>query len=142
VSGFFGWLAGWLGLVAVLIAVTLGLVALVGDDDSGDPASAGAIKKRRGPDPQCGRYYDSIREANDAELGYDRCKSEIEAYCAYGSASPAQLEGCETGVTWGQIKRLDTNAARYASGELEICLADAGPFCRDQQPENVTLEGY
>jgi hypothetical protein len=88
------------------------------------------------PDPQCGYYYETLRASIDAETGYDRCKSEIELYCAYGAVSRAQLQGCEENVTWGQIKGLDTNATRYAeSGGLEKCGADAGPFCRTLEPD-------
>lgn len=53
----------------------------------------------------------------------------IDDYCAYGAVSLAQLRGCEDHVDASHVMGLDTNAARYARGELDRCLADAGPFC-------------
>jgi hypothetical protein len=55
--------------------------------------------------------------------------SSVRAYCEYGAVSKAQLDGCITHVTPGEIDRLGTNAARYARGETG-CRQDAGPFCR------------
>jgi hypothetical protein len=63
-------------------------------------------------------------------LGLGACgEDEVSAYCHYGAVSEAQLNGCIDHVGTEQIDRLDTNAARYARGELDECLADAGPFC-------------
>jgi hypothetical protein len=91
------------------------------------------------PDPQCGYYYRSrsyTYQAYDDSPPYDECKSEIALYCAYGSVSDAQRRECEKHVTWGQIKRLNTNAANYArSGGTEKCGADSGPFCRTVEPD-------
>lgn len=61
------------------------------------------------------------------------CSSDgelIGRYCEYGAVSAAQLTGCIDHVTFEDVDRLDTNAARYARGEIDVCLADAGPFCR------------
>jgi hypothetical protein len=57
---------------------------------------------------------------------------QIDAYCSYGAVSQAQLDGCITHVTVGDIDRLDTNAARYSRSELDKCLYDSGPFCDGQ----------
>ena len=51
-------------------------------------------------------------------------------YCAYGAVSKAQLEGCVEHVTPATVNGYDTNAARYAEGQLDACLADSGPFCK------------
>ncbi|HEX8743607.1 MAG TPA: hypothetical protein VF712_10780 [Thermoleophilaceae bacterium] len=53
-------------------------------------------------------------------------------YCSYGAVSDAQLDGCVDHVTEDQVDALDTNAARYARGELQECLEDAGPFCEER----------
>jgi hypothetical protein len=53
----------------------------------------------------------------------------VHDYCAYGAVSEAQLEGCESHVSEATVDGYDTNAARYARGELSDCLADSGPFC-------------
>ena len=50
-------------------------------------------------------------------------------YCAYGAVSKAQLEGCVEHVTPATVSGYDTNAARYARGQLDACLADSGRFC-------------
>lgn len=55
----------------------------------------------------------------------------IERYCSYGAVSRPQLRGCIEHVTPDDVARLRTNAARYARGQLDRCLADAGPFCTD-----------
>jgi hypothetical protein len=55
--------------------------------------------------------------------------TSVSDYCSYGAVSQAQLEGCIEHVDQDYINRLDTNAARYARGELDRCLADSGPFC-------------
>src|SRR5690242_8744673 len=55
----------------------------------------------------------------------------VEDYCRYGAVSRAQLRGCEFHVTFDDVSRLRTNAARYAFGKLHGCwLPDAGPFCK------------
>jgi len=53
----------------------------------------------------------------------------IATYCEYGAVSRAQLEGCYFHVHVDEIEGRDTNAADWARGDLEECLADAGPFC-------------
>jgi hypothetical protein len=50
-------------------------------------------------------------------------------YCRYGSDSRARFKGCTEHVRLEDVRRRNTNAARYAKGELNVCLADAGPFC-------------
>jgi hypothetical protein len=61
----------------------------------------------------------------------------ITAYCQYGSASKAQMEGCYFHVHLGEIEGRDTNAAKWAKGELDECLDDAGPYCGTQYRETL-----
>lgn len=56
-------------------------------------------------------------------------RSTVEAYCSYGAVSQEQLDGCVSHVTEEVVDGYDTNAARYARGEIDDCRADAGPFC-------------
>ena len=51
-------------------------------------------------------------------------------YCSYGAVSQAQLDGCIEHVPTSQVNGLDTDAARYAKGQLDRCLSDSGPFCQ------------
>jgi hypothetical protein len=60
--------------------------------------------------------------------GLDADRMVID-YCMYGARSEAQLEGCIDHVTADEVKRRDSNAARWARNGGE-CLGDAGPFCR------------
>lgn len=53
----------------------------------------------------------------------------LHSYCYYGAVSNAQITGCLDHVTSDQIDKLDTDAARFAKGELTSCLSDSGPFC-------------
>ena len=53
----------------------------------------------------------------------------VQDYCSYGARSDLQLAGCVTHVSRPYVESLDTNAARYARGEIGSCLADAGPYC-------------
>ena len=55
--------------------------------------------------------------------------SMVDRYCMYGAESEAQLEGCKKHVTVQEVRRLETNAAYFAKGELHECLPDSGPFC-------------
>ena len=61
----------------------------------------------------------------------------IRNYCWYGAVSGEQLRECESHVSVSRIESLDTNAARFAKGSLEKCLADAGPFC---EPDTEQIE--
>jgi hypothetical protein len=54
----------------------------------------------------------------------------VESYCRYGAVSRAQLEGCIDHVTEADVRSLQTHASQYAFGDLDRCLADAGPFCK------------
>lgn len=54
---------------------------------------------------------------------------EITYYCEYGAVSRAQLDHCKSHVSSDYIDSLETNAARFARGDLDACLDDAGPFC-------------
>jgi hypothetical protein len=53
----------------------------------------------------------------------------IANYCEYTAATWAQIRGCIAHADPVQIKRAQTNPARYARGELASCLSDAGRFC-------------
>jgi hypothetical protein len=53
----------------------------------------------------------------------------VVRYCEYGSVSQEQLNGCIEHVSSGDVEGRDTNAARYARGEIDSCRSDAGPFC-------------
>ena len=55
---------------------------------------------------------------------------QVARYCGYGSVSQAQLDGCESHVTSDQVDSYQTNAGRFARGELGQCLADSGPYCK------------
>lgn len=74
------------------------------------------------------RCWPPARFPWDARVGGDL----VGDYCAYGAVSQAQLEGCRDHVTDDDVDARDTNAAQYARGELDECLADAGPFCEDR----------
>jgi hypothetical protein len=110
------------------MAIVGSLLLGCGENSGGEGSDLG--KPRH--DPQCGRNTDN----------YERCGIEIDLYCQYGSVSVAQRNSCEKRITWGEIKRLDTNAARYSRFELQHCLADAGPFCRSLEPDNGDYYAY
>jgi hypothetical protein len=123
-----------LALVAFAGAV---LVAGCGTDD-GDGNGRGGGHRGGGHllqelKRQCGRDIDVML------IEPQRCSEEIGLYCGYGAVSKAQLNRCRERVTLRQIGRLDTNAARFASGAFDKCRADAGPFCRGTR-ERVEAE--
>lgn len=64
-------------------------------------------------------------------LGAGGCGTSdtVADYCAYGAISQAQLDGCREHATEGDVSGRNTNAARYARGDLDECLQDSGPFC-------------
>jgi hypothetical protein len=55
----------------------------------------------------------------------------IARYCAYGASSRARLKECADHAGLTAIEASDTNAARFARGDLTACLEDAGRFCAD-----------
>jgi hypothetical protein len=63
------------------------------------------------------------------QAGKDTRSHEITYYCSYGAVSDRQLEECEDNVSSSYVRSLNTDAARFAEGQLERCLSDAGPFC-------------
>jgi hypothetical protein len=65
----------------------------------------------------------------EGELGSRAEPNLIGEYCAYDAMSTDALVVCIDRARRYRILRLDTNAARYARGELDRCLPDAGPFC-------------
>ena len=56
----------------------------------------------------------------------------VHDYCGYAAAGKAQLERCLDRTAPNDLKGFDTNAGRFGRGELEECLADAGPFCKER----------
>jgi hypothetical protein len=53
-------------------------------------------------------------------------------YCSYGAVSTAQLMACAEHVRPREVLESETNAARYARGELDRCLPDSGLFCQSR----------
>jgi hypothetical protein len=65
-----------------------------------------------------------------AGFGWEqRYNGELHEYCSYGAVSAAQLKGCLDHVTTDRVDALQTDAARFARGDINACLSDAGPFC-------------
>lgn len=60
---------------------------------------------------------------------YGSAQSKIRDYCGYGVRSEAQFDGCANHVHIGDFEHSRTNAARFAIGDLNECLADSGPLC-------------
>jgi hypothetical protein len=54
----------------------------------------------------------------------------VGKFCSYGAVSTAQLMACAEKVRPREVLESETNAARYARGELERCLPDSGLFCQ------------
>ena len=60
--------------------------------------------------------------------GWDSRDNYLQPYCRYGAKSQAQIDTCLSNVNSDDIDKLDTNAARFARGDVD-CRADAGPYC-------------
>jgi hypothetical protein len=73
-----------------------------------------------------------VKNAYDEGHAPTHTSDPVAAYCQYGAVSPGQLEGCEMHVSRTRALAAHSNAGRYARGDLEECLVDAGPFCREQ----------
>jgi hypothetical protein len=54
----------------------------------------------------------------------------VGEYCSYGADSTAELVACAEEIRPREVLKSDTNAARYARGELDRCLPDSSLFCR------------
>jgi hypothetical protein len=54
----------------------------------------------------------------------------VGEYCSYGAASTAELFACAEEVRPREVLESETNAGRYARGELDRCLPDSGLFCQ------------
>jgi hypothetical protein len=54
----------------------------------------------------------------------------VGKYCSYGAVSTAQLMACAENVRPREVLESETNAARYARGELDRCLPDSSLFCQ------------
>jgi hypothetical protein len=65
----------------------------------------------------------------------DYVNNALAAYCAYGSNSRAQQEGCLDHVTYADLDRR-TKAAHFANHTpMSTCGVTAGPYC--QEAENA-----
>ncbi|MGX6447013.1 hypothetical protein ACVU7I_02920 [Patulibacter sp. S7RM1-6] len=53
----------------------------------------------------------------------------VTRYCTYSARTFGGYDDCLRGTDRRVVEREDTNAGRYARGELTRCLADAGPRC-------------
>lgn len=83
-----------------------------------------------------GELVTPIKSATKREKEIAGLKT-ITTYCQYGSVSTAQMEGCYFHVHLGEIESRDTNAAKWARGELDECLKDAGPYCGTSYRETL-----
>lgn len=65
-------------------------------------------------------------------MGYEQRQPgrELYDYCAYGSVSQAQLQGCMEHVTLSHIDELETPAARFARAATGECGIGSGPYCQ------------
>ncbi len=63
----------------------------------------------------------------DAQASTDL--NAITRYCIYKTRNDGQYDDCLKRSDPRVVRREDSNAARYARGELTRCLADAGPRC-------------
>ena len=53
----------------------------------------------------------------------------VANYCEYKASTWGEVAGCISSAQPAQIRRGNSNAARWARGELTSCLPDAGRFC-------------
>lgn len=53
----------------------------------------------------------------------------VERFCLYRAPSIERLANCLQAADADRIRGREENAARYATGKLERCLRDAGPYC-------------
>lgn len=72
----------------------------------------------------------------------NRSGGMLRDYCDYGAVSRAEVQGCLDHVTDAQIQRLNTDAARFAQGNLDTCLGDAGPYCANRAASRQAAENY
>ena len=56
----------------------------------------------------------------------------VDDFCAYGATSRPELQRCVYRTAPNDLRGFDTNAGRYGRGELDRCLSDAGPLCKDR----------
>jgi len=105
--------------VLVLVLAALSGCGSEGGDGAGSGRSGGEV-------------IDVEGTGLDAELVY--------RYCAYGSVSRAQLDGCVDHVEPGEILDRRTNAALYARYSMTDCRYDAGPFCKEGY--EIPIETY
>jgi hypothetical protein len=55
--------------------------------------------------------------------------NEVTRYCVYQARNDGQYDDCLRRTDYRVVRREDSNAARYARGEITRCLPDAGPRC-------------
>lgn len=65
----------------------------------------------------------------DVSAGAPGGRNEVTRYCVYSAPTIDDFDDCVRTTQSNTIRALDTNAGRYARGELTRCLADAGPRC-------------
>lgn len=64
-----------------------------------------------------------------ADAGLQSGRNEVTRYCVYSVRDYDDYDDCLRTTQANTIRALDTNAGRYARGEITRCLADAGPRC-------------
>ncbi len=76
----------------------------------------------------CGDY--EPEPENRFSRNEDRSNALVLRYCLYGAGSVPDLEVCIQRITPREVRRDDTNAGRFATGEVGRCREDSGPYCR------------
>jgi hypothetical protein len=76
----------------------------------------------------CGDY--EPEPENRFSRNEERSNALVLRYCLYGASSVPDLEVCLRRVTPQEVRRDDTHAGRYATGEVGRCREDSGPYCR------------
>lgn len=65
----------------------------------------------------------------DVSAGAQDGRNQVTRYCTYSAPTIDDFDDCVRTTQANTIRALDTNAGRYARGEITRCLADAGPRC-------------
>lgn len=111
------------GVASALTVVSIGAIALVRYRDRADSLLAvkGAVPLFVWVAFFAG--YPALTSFSAHQHGF------LADYCNYGVVSKAQFEGCMHHASEATIESSNSHAARFARGELQDCLSDAGPFC-------------
>jgi len=72
----------------------------------------------------------STGTASNAQTGTVRDVGLVPAYCLYRSDTKAQMLACEAQTEAAHVQSTDSDAARWARGELQSCGKTAGELCR------------